>query len=523
MNHFREVLEAGKEFVITCEHVPGRGYKGKSLDQVISFAEETKNIDSIHALSLTDNAGGNPALSADVLASEIQAMGVEVIAHFTCKDMNRNFIESRAFALQRSGVQNLLVITGDYPVSGFLGTAKPVFDIDSVSALHYLTELNKGLEVPVGRKTAVLDPPEFYLGACVSPFKWTEGPSKMQYLKMEKKIQAGAHYFITQLGYDAKKYIELIRFAREYLKADLPIIGSVYILTAGAARLMNSGEIPGSYVTDAFLARINEERKAEDKGKEARLDRAAKQVAILKGLGYSGAHIEGLNLKTADVQAVLSKAEEFAPQWESFIGEFDSVPSKPFYLFENGVLPKENDGDGEITFTKTRRRAVFSPVFWLTRILHFTIFEPGTPGFKFMKWFTGFIENKKALYKSFSWVEKVMKRILFDCRQCDDCALFELFYVCPVSKCPKGMREGPCGGSRVDGSCEVHEENMCIWDTIYWRSKNRKQCEKLRFIIAPRDWELYETNSWVNYFQKYDHSSKVLQVKEPPARSVCKE
>ena len=140
-----------------------------------------------------------------------------------------------------------------------------------------------------------------------------------------------------------------------------------------------------------------------------------------------------------------------------------------------------------------------------------------------MKWFTGFIENKKALYKSFSWVEKVMKRILFDCRQCDDCALFELFYVCPVSKCPKGMREGPCGGSRVDGSCEVHEENMCIWDTIYWRSKNRKQCEKLRFIIAPRDWELYETNSWVNYFQKYDHSSKVLEVKEPPVKSVCEE
>ncbi|MBN1686272.1 MAG: methylenetetrahydrofolate reductase C-terminal domain-containing protein, partial [Spirochaetales bacterium] len=484
-------------------------------DQVISFAEETKNTESIHALSLTDNAGGNPALSADVLAAEIQALGIDVIAHFTCKDMNRNYIESRAYALRRSGVQNLLVLTGDYPVSGYLGTAKPVFDVDSVSALHYLSAMNKGLEMAAGKKTAVIDPPEFYLGACVSPFKWTEGPCKMQYLKMEKKIQAGAHYFITQLGYDARKYIELIRFARDYLKIRLPIIGSVYLLTRGAARLMNAGEIPGSYVTVSFMKKVAEEAEAPDKGRGARIDRAAKQVALLKGLGYSGAHIEGLNLNIADVENILSKAEEYGADWETFIGEFDCVPSKPFYLFSN------ERNDGEPAFTRTRRKVVLSPVFWLTRMLHFTIFEPGTLGCKFMTWFTRVIENRKVPYAVFGWMERVAKKLLFDCRQCDDCALFELFYLCPESKCPKGMREGPCGGSRVDGSCEVHEENRCVWDLIYTRAKNRRQCDTLRFIIAPRDWSLYQTNSWVNYFQKHDHSSRELDVGAPGAKSVC--
>ena len=519
MNQFKEALESKEKFVITCELIPGRGFKGKSVDQVINFAEEAKEIDEIHALSLTDNAGGNPALSADILGTEIQAMGVDCIVHFSSKDMNRNYIESRAFSLQRAGVNNLLIITGDYPVSGFLGTAQPVFDTDSVSTLHYLTELNRGLEMKLGKKTLTLDSSELYLGACVSPFKWTEGPSKMQYLKMEKKIEAGAHYFISQLGYDSRKYIELIRYARDHIKTDLPILGSVYVLTAGAGRLMNQGEIPGAYVSDAFLAKLSEERKAEDKGKAARLDRAAKQVAIIKGLGFNGAHLEVLNLKTADVKTILAKAGEYEGDWERFLPEFDAAPEKPYYLFKGG--DSFSTDRGNLDFTKTRRKMVLSPTFWLTRLLHVTLFEPGVLGYKFMTWFTKFIENKRFFYKSFGFSERVAKKMLFDCRQCDDCALFEMFYLCPESKCPKGMRQGPCGGSRVDGSCEVHEENRCIWDMVYRRAKFKKQCGMLRYIIAPRDWELYETNSWVTYFQKYDHSAKELSIEQREGASIC--
>jgi methylenetetrahydrofolate reductase (NADPH) len=138
-----------------------------------------------------------------------------------------------------------------------------------------------------------------------------------------------------------------------------------------------------------------------------------------------------------------------------------------------------------------------------------------------MKWFTGFIENKKLFYNSFGFMEKFAKKVLYDCQHCDDCALFDMYYLCPVSQCPKDMRQGPCGGSRVDGTCEVHEDQMCIWDRVYWRAKNRKGCDKLRYIMAPRDWELYETNSWVNYFQKHDHSAKELAIPEADGPSAC--
>ena len=154
MGRFRDAIIANEDFVITFELVPGRGFRGRSVDNIHRCAEEIKTYKGIHAISLTDNAGGNPALLADVLGQEIVAAGVDIIVHFSCKDMNRNFIESRAFALQRQGVSSLLVITGDYPISGFQGLPKPVFDLDSVNALHFLRKINKGLEIKVGRKAA---------------------------------------------------------------------------------------------------------------------------------------------------------------------------------------------------------------------------------------------------------------------------------------------------------------------------------------------------------------------------------
>ena len=139
---FKNSLLEKNEFVITCELVPGRGFRGVANENVLKFAEQAKGAPFLHGLTLTDNAGGNPALCADVLEPEIQNMGIDAVVHFSCKDFNRNSFESHAFALKRAGITNLLVVTGDYPVTGFLGTPKPVFDIDSVMALHFLREMN---------------------------------------------------------------------------------------------------------------------------------------------------------------------------------------------------------------------------------------------------------------------------------------------------------------------------------------------------------------------------------------------
>jgi methylenetetrahydrofolate reductase (NADPH) len=512
MRQFRETLEKREDFVITCEHVPGRGLAGKRIDNIMKFAEEASASDLIHALSLTDNAGGNPAFSADILAFHIIAMGVDVIVHFSTKDMNRNAIEARAYALKKCDLSNLLVVSGDYPITGFLGKPKPVFDVDSVIALHYLKKISEGLEITEGSKKLRLDGTDFFLGAAASPFKWTEASSVMQYKKLEKKINAGADFIVTQLGYDSRKQIEFIQYVRNYLESDIPILGSVYVLSRGAARFMNRGEVPGAYVSNEQLAAIEAEAKSDDKGKAARLERASLQVAILKGLGYNGAHIEGLNLRFKDVSFILERSREVGENWRDYLGNFTYSPPNPFFLFTGGEKLGNGKPKEKLTFTKTRRRRIFSPRFWLMRLFHRLIFVENTLGYKVMRGLVRFAGSKKLLSAVFKSLEHTTKKMLFDCRKCDDCSLFELYYLCAESLCPKGMRIGPCGGSRTDGRCEVFEHRLCMWERVYWRAKNRKETEKLEFIVKPRDWELYETSSWENYYLKRDHSGTSLEL-----------
>jgi methylenetetrahydrofolate reductase (NADPH) len=519
MKRFKEGLLSERDFVATCELVPGRGHTGISIDNILKFAEAAKGSKYIYGLSLTDNAGGNPALCADILGPEIQDIGPDLLVHFSCKDMNRNMIEARAYALKRAGVVNLLVITGDYPISGAFGLPKPVFDIDSVIALHYLRQMNEGLEVATGRKTARIEPTDFFLGAVASPFKATEASTYMQYYRMEKKIRAGANFLVTQLGYDSRRFAEFFKYVRRVLGLDIPLIGSVYVLSAGAARFMASGEVPGCYVSKRLVGVLEQEAKAEDKGKAARLERAARQVAILKGLGYNGAHIEGLNLKFGDVTTIMERAGEIGENWRDHLEELDFSPRNSFFLFEGGEEFAFAKNGGQVRFRETRKRPIVSLKFWMMRVAHKLIFIEGKPGYKIMRAMARAVEKRKFPYKMFQVMEHVSKRALFDCRECDDCALFEMHYLCPESRCPKGQRIGPCGGSRINGNCEVFEERPCIWELVYWRAKKKNELDKLRYIINPRNWKLYETSSWVNYFLKRDHSANHLPVPEKPPKA----
>jgi hypothetical protein len=68
---------------------------------------------------------------------------------------------------------------------------------------------------------------------------------------------------------------------------------------------------------------LDGERKAEDKGREARYLRAAKMYAVAKGLGFAGAHIGGHGLAYETLEYIVEKGEELSPQWRDFVGEFD--------------------------------------------------------------------------------------------------------------------------------------------------------------------------------------------------------
>ena len=73
------------------------------------------------------------------------------------------------------------------------------------------------------------------------------------------------------------------------------------------------------------------------------------------------------------------------------------------------------------------------------------------------------------------------------CILCGDC-LLELFDgLCPITRCPKSMLNGPCGGSS-DGKCEVNPDIECIWELIVDRLKQNNRLQNLQMIQPPKDW-----------------------------------
>src|SRR3954469_16910899 len=147
MQTLREKLEQSARFLIGTELVSVRGGMAeRSAVKARTFANQLVECPDIDWISITDNAGGNPQLAPTALGKPILYAGKEVVIHLTCKDLNRNALESEAWLLHSEGFNNILAMTGDYPVAGAGGTAKPVFDIDSVGLISLLDQMNQGLD-----------------------------------------------------------------------------------------------------------------------------------------------------------------------------------------------------------------------------------------------------------------------------------------------------------------------------------------------------------------------------------------
>ncbi len=74
------------------------------------------------------------------------------------------------------------------------------------------------------------------------------------------------------------------------------------------------------------------------------------------------------------------------------------------------------------------------------------------------------------------------------CAACGDCVLGETFGLCPVARCAKSLMNGPCGGTRKDGKCEIDPDTDCVWFQIVERAKERGQLDKLKKVRGPKDW-----------------------------------
>jgi hypothetical protein len=100
------------------------------------------------------------------------------------------------------------------------------------------------------------------------------------------------------------------------------------------------------------------------------------------------------------------------------------------------------------------------------------------------------------------WLERSSKGLLFDCRMCGQCILHHTGMTCPMT-CPKNMRNGPCGGVRLDGSCEIYPDRPCIWVQAWDRSRRMPAYGgEIIHIQAPVNHSLKDTSAWINEFHQ---------------------
>ena len=93
-------------------------------------------------------------------------------------------------------------------------------------------------------------------------------------------------------------------------------------------------------------------------------------------------------------------------------------------------------------------------------------------------------------------IEKAFKGLMFDCQMCGKCALSSTGMSCPMN-CPKSIRNGPCGGVRLNGNCEVKPEMRCVWVEAWRGNQQMRDSQAIRQVQIPVDNLLKGSSSWL--------------------------
>ncbi len=496
-NPLRESLSAGRFCYVVELVASGLTREARLLEVASKLAQ----VPGVVAGSITSYAGGALGHDPVRVGTAARARGLTPNIHLTCVGRERSTMWRTLEDLHALGIENVLALTGDYPKAAGPQSPEALFDLDSVQLVRLIDEARQR-----GK--------QFWIAVAVSPFKYTEADCAYQYLKLEKKIAAGANCVITQLGYDMRKFRELKRYLDER-SIRVPVLGNVYVLSGKAAEKMSKGEPPGCWVSPELLEMIRSEIKAADSGKAARLERAARMVAVLRGLGYAGAYLGG-DHQADHVSWIIRRSEALNSRWEEFAEEMAYAPKNGFYFFDAPRARKRREAIPHSRWQEFAEEMAYAPKngFYfvdaprarkrreaIPRLLEFMgkIFPVNQGGAlrNFLVSLSRRVDGRPALAKAVERIEFAIKAPVFGCQACGNCVLGHMEYVCPQT-CPKNLRNGPCGGTK-NGQCEVVEK-PCIWVAVYERARAASRLEDLKVYIPPPNRALKGTSSWINFF-----------------------
>ncbi|PPA68907.1 bifunctional homocysteine S-methyltransferase/methylenetetrahydrofolate reductase [Jeotgalibacillus proteolyticus] len=221
------------------------------------------------AITLADNSLASPRVSNESLGHLIkQESGARPLVHITCRDRNLIGLQSHLMGLHTLGLHDLLAVTGDPTKVGDFPGATSVYDVSSFELIEMISQLNNGVSMSgkdLGEKTS------FSIGAAFNPHVRSV---ERAVLRMEKKIAAGADYFMSQPVFSQEKLLEVYEHTKHIEK---PLYIGLMPLTGSRNAEFLHHEVPGIKLSDEVRERMA--KVSDDKEKSAK-----EGIAITKSL-----------------------------------------------------------------------------------------------------------------------------------------------------------------------------------------------------------------------------------------------
>lgn len=267
----------GKEPLIVVELDPPRGM----LTEKVVEGARLLRAAGAHLISMAENPLASIRMGNVGMAYVIRRdAGVEPLVHFTGRDRNTLGLHSDLMGAAALGIRHVLAITGD-PAGSREGGVTSVYDVNSVGLVKIIASLNASRTihgVDTGRSTG------FTVGVAFNPnFRTMTGQVK----KLQQKVEAGAHFSLTQLVFDEARIAE-IREATD--PCDIPVLPGVMPLVSMRNALFVKNEVPGVTVPDSVIAKM-EAAPAGDAAREAGLEIARGLIRAALRSGAPGVYI----------------------------------------------------------------------------------------------------------------------------------------------------------------------------------------------------------------------------------------
>jgi methionine synthase / methylenetetrahydrofolate reductase(NADPH) len=243
-----------QKFVVSVEIDPP---KGVSIDRIIEQVSRVIACGQVDAIDINSGTLARVGMDALVLAGALEAHGFETIPHITTRDANIIGLQAMLLgAWAVGGVRNILAITGDPPSLGDHPETSGVYEVDSIGLVKVLTRLNQGTDwagKSLGGAT------NFTIGVAVNP---VAEDLDEELRRFEAKIEAGAHFAMTQPIFDPEHWHAFLRLLGG--KSPVPVLVGLWPLVSYKQALRLNNEVPGIVIPEATL------KEMEQAGENAR-------------------------------------------------------------------------------------------------------------------------------------------------------------------------------------------------------------------------------------------------------------